>query len=85
MWSSNGAARCTVYSNFSTIPEARASSLHESVKEDDLNFIFIYAQVFEPIDMLHLIGKDPLNDFQGGATYYVATADSGQGAPSVPR
>ncbi|EIE23568.1 DAO-domain-containing protein [Coccomyxa subellipsoidea C-169] len=35
--------------------------------------------VFEPIDMLHLIGKDPLNDFQGGATYYVATADSGQG------
>ncbi len=39
-------------------------------------------QVVEPIDMLHLIGQDPLNDVQLGATYYIATGDSGQGAAS---
>lgn len=27
--------------------------------------------------MLHLIGKDPLNDFQAGATYYIATGGLG--------
>lgn len=39
--------------------------------------------MFEPIDMLHIIGQDPLNDFQAGATYYIATGDSGQGTCSI--
>ena len=41
-------------------------------------------QVVQPIDMLHLIGQDPLNDVQLGATYYIATGDSGQGAHTTP-
>jgi hypothetical protein len=41
-------------------------------------------QVFEPIDKLSLFGQDPFNDFQGGATYYIATGDSGQGMRLPP-
>ena len=41
----------------------------------------VRSQVYEPIDHLHLFGKDPLNDVQLGATYYIATGDSGQGTP----
>ena len=43
----------------------------------------VRSQVFEPIDHLHLFGKDPLNDIQLGATYWVATGDSGQGTVCI--
>ncbi|KAK9805134.1 hypothetical protein WJX72_001432 [[Myrmecia] bisecta] len=36
-------------------------------------------QVMEPVDLLGLYGQDPANDLQTGATYYIATGDSGQG------
>ncbi len=45
------------------------------------DMLAMHLQVYEPIDHLHLFGQDPLNDIQLGATYYIATGDSGQGAP----
>jgi glycine/D-amino acid oxidase-like deaminating enzyme len=42
-----------------------------------------WMQVFEPADLLYLIGKDPFNDYQVGANYYISTGDSGQGMTST--